>query len=290
MKSAMLAVAREGASMQAHAMSITPFDATGAVDEALFRAHVRFLADAGLGVYVASQGSGEGDLLSFVEKVRCYELAVDAIAGRVPVVAAGIGLGGSTASITELARAASAAGVDAVPILGPRPRAMRPRTDDLAAYFHASGGAVDCDVHLSNNVVLTGYALPADLIDDLLVASVTVLNVADPRADAVAALVDRFGSSTEVRLGVVAQLASNAVDGFLSFEANVAPQLVADACATMQLDPLVALSAALVRGGNPRSLKAGLRIIGRDGGALRPPYLPLDAEETRELSEFLQNL
>jgi 4-hydroxy-tetrahydrodipicolinate synthase len=276
--------------MQAYAMSITPFDATGALDEALFRAHVRFLADAGLGVYVASQGSGEGDLLSFVEKVRCYELAVDEIAGRVPVVAAGIGLAGSTASIAELARAASATGVDAVQILGPRLGAMRPRPDELAAYFQAVAGAVDCDVHLSNNVVLTGYALPADLIDELLAAPVTVLNIADPRAHEVAALVDRFGSSAEIRLGVAAQLASNAVDGFLSFEANVAPQLVADACAAMQLEPLLALNAALARGGNPRSLKTGLRIIGRDGGALRRPYLPLDAEQTRELSEFLQNL
>jgi 4-hydroxy-tetrahydrodipicolinate synthase len=271
-------------------MSITPFDSTGALDEALFRAHVRFLADAGLGVYVASQGSGEGDLLSFVEKVRCYELAVDAIAGRVPVVAAGIGLAGSTASIAALAAAASATGVDAVQILGPRLGAMQPRADELAAYFHTTVGAVDCDVHLSNNVVLTGYALPDDLIDELLDGPVTVLNVADPRADAVAALVDRFGSSIDIRLGVVAQLASNAVAGFLSFEANVAPKLVAEACATMQLEPLLALNAALARGGNPRSLKAGLRIIGRDGGALRSPYLALDAEQTRELSEFLQNL
>jgi dihydrodipicolinate synthase/N-acetylneuraminate lyase len=52
-----------------HAMSITPFDRKGAIDSGLLRAHLRFLAAAGVGVYVASQGSGEGDLLSFDEKV-----------------------------------------------------------------------------------------------------------------------------------------------------------------------------------------------------------------------------
>jgi dihydrodipicolinate synthase/N-acetylneuraminate lyase len=47
-----------------HAMSITPFDAAGSIDEGLLREHLCFVADLGVGVYVASQGSGEGDLVA----------------------------------------------------------------------------------------------------------------------------------------------------------------------------------------------------------------------------------
>ena len=107
MKSAMLAAVRERA---CHAtctsMSITPFDADGAIDEALFRAHLRFLARrGGVGVYVASQGSGEGDLLVVRREGRAATRSRStSCAGSVPVVAAGIGLAGSTAAIAELAR------------------------------------------------------------------------------------------------------------------------------------------------------------------------------------------
>src|SRR4051812_12358998 len=105
-------------------MSITPFTEDGVVDEGLFRSHLQFVAAAGIGVYVASQGSGEGDLLSFDEKVRLYEIAVEELDGRAQVVAAGIGLAASTAAVLELARAAEGTGVDAVQILGPRPGPM----------------------------------------------------------------------------------------------------------------------------------------------------------------------
>jgi 4-hydroxy-tetrahydrodipicolinate synthase len=253
---------------------------------------LRFLRDAGCGVYVASQGSGEGDLLSFDEKVRCYEIAVEELRGVVPVVAAGIGLAGSTAAIATLARAAAAAGVDAVQVLGPRLGALRPRPDELAAYFRTVIDALSCDVHVSDNVVLAGYELSAELIAALLdeFPRVRALNISDPRHDVVAGLVDRFAPRTEVRIGIAAQLASIAVDGFLSFEANVAPGLVVGACTTMEFDALLRLNHALARGGNPRSLKAGLRILGRDGGSLRAPYRELGPAEYDELEAFLQKL
>ena len=46
-------------------MSITPFAADKALDLDRLRDHMQFLSSAGVGVYVASQGSGEGDLLTF---------------------------------------------------------------------------------------------------------------------------------------------------------------------------------------------------------------------------------
>ncbi len=285
-----------------HAMSITPFEPNGAVDEGLFRAHLRFLAGAGVGVYVASQGSGEGDLLSFAEKVLLYRAAVEELGGVVPVVAAGIGLAASTASTRDLAIAAAAAGVDAVQIIAPRPGPLRLRADELDAHFRTVIEAVECEVHVSNNVALAGYELPLALVAGLVedYPHVRVVNVSDPRLDELRAyvtqLVDRFGARLDVRVGMLREIvAMHALGarGVLCFEPNVAPGVVTKVWADLEAGTapdttqLLELNTALAKGGNPRSLKAALAIIGRNGGSLRAPYLPLTTEQYEELERDL---
>jgi 4-hydroxy-tetrahydrodipicolinate synthase len=288
-----------------HSMSITPFDREGAVDERLFREHLRFQADGGVGVYVASQGSGEGDLLTFDEKVGLYRVAVSELRGQVPVVAAGIGLAASTAATRDLAVAAEDAGVDAVQIIAPRPGPMRLRADELEAHFRAVIEAVRCDVHVSNNVALAGYELPIALVARLVedYAHVRVVNVSDPRPDEfrayVTQLIERFGPRIEVRVGMVRAMVAMhtlGVRGVLCFDTNVAPAIVVQVWDALEagLQPdagaLLQLNAALSRGGNPRSLKAALQVLGRDGGALRAPYLPLTAEDHDALEQELREL
>jgi 4-hydroxy-tetrahydrodipicolinate synthase len=289
-----------------HAMSITPFAPDGAIDEPLFREHLRFIADHGVGVYVASQGSGEGDLLSFDEKVALYGIAADELRGRVPVVAAGIGLAMSTAMTCDLAVAAAAAGVDAVQILPPRPGALRLRDDELERHFRRVIESVDCEVQLSNNAVLAGYQLPIALVESLVEAypSVGTVNVSEARPDAlreyVREVVARFGSRVEVRVGMVREIvAMHALGarGVLCFEANVSPRAVTNVWDELEagapvskLPNLLAVNAALARGGNPRSLKAALEILGRNGGSLRPPYLPLTEAQYEELAESMRDI
>jgi len=280
-------------------MSITPFTPEGEIDESLFRAHLRFMAEAELGVYVASQGSGEGDLLSPDEKVRLYNVAADELRGRRAVVAAGIGLAGSTTAALALVRAAGAAGVDAVQLLGPRPGPLRPRPSEVEQYLRALIAEAPCDVHLSSNAVLTGYELPFQIVEALVAECprVTVLNVTDADRTAmlayVARAVEAFGERIEVRVGMTSEIASACevgARGLLCFEPNIAPGLTVDACDSLELARLLTLNAALARGGNPRSLKAALRIIGRDGGSLRAPYLPLPDDEIVALSAELRAL
>jgi len=288
-----------------HAMSITPFDRSGAIDTELLRTHLQFLAAAGVGVYIASQGSGEGDLLSFDEKVSLYRIAADELRGRVPVVAAGIGLAGSTATTSALAIAAQTAGVNAVQIIAPRPGPLRLRADELETYFRTVIESVTCDVHVSNNTALAGYEVPLALVERLVddYPHVVAVNVSDPRVDElrayVSSLIARFGSRIEVRVGMVREIVAMrafGVRGVLCFEPNVAPVLVSSLWAQLESNaavdagPLLRLNAALARGGNPRSLKAALAIIGRNGGHLRAPYLPLTEAEDGELAQELRAL
>jgi dihydrodipicolinate synthase/N-acetylneuraminate lyase len=285
--------------MRVHAMSITPFTKAGPVDWKLFRAHLQFLAAADIGVYIASQGSGEGDLLSAVEKVELFQTAADELGGTRPVVAAGIGLAGSTRDAIELVQRASAAGADAVQLLGPRPGPLPPRPAEIETYLRTLIDAAECDVHLSSNAVLTGYPLPFEMVEALVAAEerVRVLNVTDRDRDAmlayVARAVETFGERVEVRIGVTSEFVRAhevGAQGLLCFEPNVAPQLAVAAGASLQIDRLMQLNTALARGGNPRSLKAALTLLGRDGGELRAPYLPLPADEMDALRAELRAL
>ena len=89
-----------------HAMSVTPFATDGSLDLDRLRDHVRFLAGGGVGVYVGSQGSGEGDLLTVDERVAVYAAAAEALRGTgTPVIAAGIGLAIRTTTACEIGRA-----------------------------------------------------------------------------------------------------------------------------------------------------------------------------------------
>ncbi len=289
-----------------HAMTITPFTRPGAVDEHRFRDHLRFLADHGVGVYVASQGSGEGDLLTFDEKVLLYRIAADELSGRVPIAAAGIGLAMSTAATRDLAIAAAAAGVDAVQILAPRPGAMRLRDDELERHFRTVVDAVGCDVQLSSNAVLAGYELPMTVVEQIVDASANVrtINVADARPDRlrayVAELVARFGDRLEVRVGMVREVVSMyalGARGVLCFEANVLPRAVSDVwdelvagAPVTRLPHLLEVNSALSRGGNPRSLKAALAITRGYDETLRAPYLPLTGTDRAALERDLRDL
>ena len=53
---------------------------------------------------------------------------------------------------------------------------------------------------------------------------------------------------------------------------------------------LLRLNMVLSRYGNPRSLKAALRILGRDAGIPRKPYLPLPEADTKAMADELATL
>ena len=71
-------------------VSLTPFTETGALDEPGLRAHLRRLGAAGIGVYLAGSGSGEGYTLTRDERRRVFDVGVEELGGQVPVRAMGV--------------------------------------------------------------------------------------------------------------------------------------------------------------------------------------------------------
>jgi 4-hydroxy-tetrahydrodipicolinate synthase len=267
-----------------HAMVVTPFNEAGTIDESGFRAVVRFAAAGGNAIWVASQGSGEGLVLTAGERRLLYRLAVLEAGKDVPVLAAGIGLGGTDAAIED-AQAALAAGVAAVQILPPRPGpvAIGLREDELLSYYEDVLAAVDGPVFLANNQPLAGMSLSIAMIEGLVSRHARIVGVNYTTFDlrSFAELASRLAGKVEIRSGVISQLpAVRALggSGMLCFEPNV------DAHAAMaawkghdgdgSFRRLMDLNLALTRAGNPRSLKAALELQKRGKAVLRRPLLP----------------
>jgi 5-dehydro-4-deoxyglucarate dehydratase len=98
------------------AFPITPYAADGRVDLNAVQANARWLPDAGIHAVVAPSGTGELFGLTPRECLDVVGATVEAIAGRIPVIAS-VGFGPRVAA--DLASGAQAAGADAILILPP---------------------------------------------------------------------------------------------------------------------------------------------------------------------------
>ena len=98
--------------------NLLPFTADLAIDERAYRAHLRWLADApGVTGIVANGHAAEVSSLTREERKRALAIALDEVAGKVPVVA-GVYSDG-TAEAVELARDARAGGAAGVLVFPP---------------------------------------------------------------------------------------------------------------------------------------------------------------------------
>lgn len=287
------------------AMCVTPFDEHGRLDEAALAAVVDWLAGSGVGIYLGSYGTGEGHLLRDHEIERLYAVGVEAAGGRAPVYAAALGFA-ATDTVIEQAQAALALGVHAVQIHPPRPgpTAIVPRRNELERYYADVLDAVDGPIHLTNQVVMVGYAIPLDLLESLVQhPNVRRLNTSDPNLNAVSALVTRLAPLVDVRVGVISQLVtalSLGGGGALCFEADVAPAMCIEVVERFRagdvdglrvaFERLLRLNTVLSRFQNPRSVKVAMRALGLPAGALRRPYLELDDDEAAAVVAVLDEL
>ena len=127
--------------------ALTMFDRQGGLDEDATSAHLDRLIAAGAHGVVVGGTSGEFIGLTERERLRLVEVAVAAVAGRVPVIA---GTGWfSTHETIALTRAAADAGADgAIVIL---PYYQKPTVAEIMEHFRAVGRASPIPVMVYNN-------------------------------------------------------------------------------------------------------------------------------------------
>jgi 4-hydroxy-tetrahydrodipicolinate synthase len=285
-------------------VSLTPFTEVGDLDEAGLRAHLGRLGAAGIGVYLAGSGSGEGYTISRDERRRIFEIAVEELGGRVPARAMGVEPRTAAEAIV-LAEDAVVAGLDATQIysldLG---HGYVPTADEMTTYLrtvldHAPGDLV-VSTHQS-----VGYHYPPALIGELLdgyerIVGVNVTNNDLTYVDdVIAAVCGRADVHVGGPMHALHALARGA-QGYLSSEGNLAPRLCValveryDAAdfeaAARAHSSIMQLFAATQALGGIVGAKAALAAYGAAGGWPRRPRLPVTAEQARPLVELIATL
>jgi len=286
------------------AVSITPFDEAGRIDEAGLREHLRRMVAAGIGVYVGGGGSGEGFVLTTEERRRILEIAAEELRGKVPFRSMGLEAR-SVAEMIEYTRVAASVGVDAAQIysldLG---HGHLPTQAEVLEYLVdvLSATTVPCVLSTHQSV---GYRIPVESIAHAVARFDHVVGVNCSHADLgyLTAIIDAVGDKVEVHVGgplqALAALSLGA-HGFLSSEANLAPRSCNAVIAAYEngtADDLLTafarvarLSMALYGAGGIRATKAVLRRLGLPGGYPRKPLLPVDNATVDELMAVIAEL
>ena len=156
--------------------AVTPFDASGAVDEAAYRALVRYLLDHGSDGIVVAGTTGEASTHTDDERIALIRTTVEECAGRGTVVA---GTGSNdTAHSVHLTEVSKDLGADAVLVV--TPYYNRPPAEGIRQHV-AAIAAVGLPVVLYNIPGRTGTNMPPELIADLArIPGVVALKQANP--------------------------------------------------------------------------------------------------------------
>jgi 5-dehydro-4-deoxyglucarate dehydratase len=282
---------------------VTPFKTDFSFDEATYRANMDWLCGYDVAGLFAAGGTGEFFSLTPAEVLQAVKVAVDETRGRVPVLA---GAGYGTAIAREIAAGAEKAGADGVLLLPPY--LVHSEQDGLAAHVEAvcKSANIGMIVYNRDNAVLQ-----PDTLAKLCERNPNLVGYKDGIGDI--ELMTRVYSRLGDRLTYVGGLPtaetfalpyldmgvttySSAVFNFVpefatKFYAAVRKRDHATIHASLKdfILPLIAIRNRK-KGYAVSIIKAGMKVIGRDSGPVRPPLSDLTAAEITELAALVAKL
>ena len=279
---------------------VTPFKADLSFDADQYRQNLDWLAGYDVAGLFAAGGTGEFFSLTPQEVVTVVAAAVREVGGRVPVIA---GAGYGTAIACQMAEAAEAAGADGILLLPPY--LMQASQAGLAAHVRAVCAATRLGVIVYNrdNCILHEgtVATLADTCPNLVgfkdgVGDVEIMTRVQSRVGDRLTYVGGLPTAETfalpyLEMGVTTYSSAvfNFVPGFaVRFYNAVRAQdraAVADGLRRFIL-PLVALRNRQA-GYAVSMIKAGMRVIGRDSGPVRPPLTELTEEDMGRLTDLV---
>ena len=278
---------------------VTHFDQDLTFDEAKYRSHVEWLAGYDAAALFAAGGTGEFFSLNPSEIPQVVR-AAKAAAGNTPIIS---GTGYGTSLAVEIARAAEKAGADGLLLLPPY--LMFAEQAGLIAHVKAVCQAVGIGVIVYNrdNAVLTAESLArlTDACPNLIGFKDGVGDV-DKVIEITTTLKDRLvyvGGMPTHEVYAQAYFAAG-VTTYSSAVFNFVPTLAQRFYSALRTGdqptvddilkrfffPLVALRNRR-KGYAVSMIKAGLRVLGKDPGPVRPPLTDLTAEEMAVLEKIV---
>jgi 4-hydroxy-tetrahydrodipicolinate synthase len=267
---------------------VTPMHADGSLDLPGLRRLVDFHVQEGTDAIVIVGTTGESPTVNLDEHCELIRVAVDQVAGRIPVIA-GTGAN-STSEAIELTRFARQAGANAA--LSVVPYYNKPTQAGLYGHFRAIAEAVDIPVILYN---VPGRTV-ADLSNDTALRLAEIPNIvgikdATGNLDRGIELIERAPAGFAVYSGDDASacaLILMGASGDISVVANVAPRLMHEMCvAALAGDAararalnarLLGLHRQLFCEANPIPVKWACQQLGLIDAGLRLPLTPLSPE------------
>jgi 4-hydroxy-tetrahydrodipicolinate synthase len=278
----------------------TPFDASGAIDEAALERNVTAYLDAGVHGLVANGTMGEAGSLSAAERRAVVRAIARAAGGRVPVIA-GVSAGTPSAAI-GLAADAAEAGATALMMLPPL--GYHGDAREVAAFYRAVAEAGGLPLMAYNNPAASGIDMAPALIAALAGGIDNVVAVKECSGDVrrIPAIME-LAPDLEVLVGgddwALEGFAAGAT-GWVTGVADVAPADCVELwerCRAGDLDAARAIYRRLLPLARfdmtPKLVqyfKAAMDEVGLTGGAVRPPRLELTEPERDELAAALRAL
>lgn len=274
---------------------ITPFR-DGEVDEEALRRQVEFQIEAGTQCISPVGTTGESPTLSHDEHERVISVVVEAVAGRIKVMA-GSG-SNSTAEALRLTRWAARAGADAALVVAPYYN--KPTQEGFYQHYRALAEQVDIPLCVYNIPGRTGKNIePETIIRMAELEHITMVKEATgslDQASEILAATDLTVLSGDDSLTL--PLLAVGGEGVVSVVANIVPHDMRDllnafqagdietACrAHYRLFPLCRDMLGLAT--NPIPVKAALKLLGRDTGEVRMPMTPLNQQQEDRLRKTL---
>lgn len=279
------------------AFPITPFDETLLLNDDAFQSHVDYLVRSGLHAIVAAGGTGELYSMTPEEITRVHRLAVEATAGRVPVIA---GVGYNLALARQLARDAEKAGADAILIL---PHYYgRAEDDGLYAYYSGIAGSVGLGVFpYARDQAVLSPGLVERLAD---IANVVAFKDGQADLRLWTRIRDRVGDRLLWLAGVGDDMVNSyfaaGAEGFTSSAANFMPEVavelyravsqgnysVVNHLLSSRIQPVFNVRSRR-RGYEVTTTKEAMNLLSLPGGRVRPPLAEMTEEDRRDLRQVL---
>jgi 4-hydroxy-tetrahydrodipicolinate synthase len=281
---------------------VTPMHEDGGLDYPGLRSLLDWHVAEGSDGIVIVGTSGESPTVSVEEHCELIRVAVEQIAGRIPLIA-GTG-GNSTTEAIELTQFAKKVGADAS--LQVVPYYNKPTQDGMYAHFKKIAESVDLPVILYN---VPGRTV-ADLAGDTVVrlASVPgIIGIKDATGDLergtlLIADLKRAGhrdfsvfSGDDLTAPLLMLMGGK---GNISVTANVAPRLMHELCVAAMSDDvkktreiqykLLAVHKAMFTEANPIPVKWALHEMGKITAGIRLPLTPLSASLREPLKAALK--
>ncbi len=265
---------------------VTPFDASGRVDEAAAVRLMHYLIEHGSDGLVICGTTGEASTLTDLEHLQMIELAVGEMAGRCTIIA-GVG-SNDTRHAVALTEHATELGADA--LLSVNPYYNRPSRRGIIRHYEQVARATDLPIVLYNIPQRTGSDMANELLAELAqLDNIVAVKQANPANLAKIDGLEIYAGNDDMLADVLdldepgGILTGSHLFGPVMRRMLDEPEQRRELDASLQdvyRDLAIAPAAC--------SLKAALNLLGLDVGAPRLPYVELDDDELAIVRSMLE--